>query len=195
MKYFIVVSLNILVLAGSMNLFAQGQQGSPRDDIAEQNKLADLSVEFMNAVEQKDQATLERLAADDFFVASPGDLTALPRAEWIANSLSMSWTNLKFHDLRVNIYGDTAVVTSVLDFKASGGKVPFPISSDAQIVDVWKKNNGQWQITARHLGAYSIGSYFRLIAGFAAGLILCFLIWSLLRIRRRFAARKQLAAA
>ena len=82
----------------------------------------------------------------------------------------MNWENPEFHNFRVSVYGETAVVTSVFDFKVSGGKVPIPIISDAQIVDVWTKRGGQWQIAARHLGAYSIGGYFRLFR----------------RIRRRF---------
>jgi hypothetical protein len=104
----------------------------------------------------------------------------------------MNWTNLKFHNFRVNIYDGTAVVTSVLGFKVSGGKVLIPIASNAQITDIWKKRNGQWQIVARHLGEYSIGGYFRLIAGFIAGLFFCFVVWLLFRIRKRFAARKNL---
>ena len=193
MKQFVVIALSFLFLLSAFVIYAQ-ETPVPQNDTVEQTKLIDLSVELMNAVERKDQATLERLVAEDFFLTRPGDLAEVKRAVWIANAVSMSWTNLEFHNFRVNIYGDTAVVTSVLDFKVSGGKVPFPTSSDAQIIDVWKKRNGQWQITARHLGAYSIGGYLRLIAGFIAGLVFCFVIWLLLRIRRRFATRKKLAA-
>ena len=189
MKQFVVIVLGFLFLLSAFVVYAQ-ETPAPQNDTAEQTKLIDLSVELMNAVERKDQATLERLVAEDFFVTSPGDLGEVKRADWIANSVSMNWENPKFNNFRVNAYGDTAIVTSVFDFKVSGGKVPFPIITNAQIVDVWKKRNGQWQIAARHLGAYSIGGYFRLIAGFIAGLVVCLVTWLLLQIRKRFAARK-----
>ena len=192
MKQFVVIVLGFLFLLSAFVIYAQ-KTPAPQNDV-EQTKLIDLSVELMNAVERKDRATIEHLVAEDFFVTSPGDLTEVKRADWIANSVSMNWQNPEFHNFRVNIYGDTAVVTSVLDFKVSGGKVPVPIVTNAQIIDVWKRRDGQWQIAARHLGAYSIGGYIRLIAGFIAGLVFCFVIWLLLRIRRRFAARKKLAA-
>lgn len=193
MKQFVAIALGFLFLLSAFVIYAQ-ETPAPQNDTVEQTKLIDLSVELMNAVERKDQATLERLVAEDFYVTSPGDLNEVKRADWIANSVSMNWENPKFHNFRVNIYGDTAVVTSVFDFKVSGGKVPIPIITNAQIIDVWKKRNGQWQIAARHLGSYSIGGYLRLIAGFIAGLVFCFVFWLLLRIRRRFAARKKPAA-
>ena len=80
MKQFVII---ILFLASAFVTFAQENACCT----AEQKKLIDLSVELMNAVERKDQATLERLVAEDFFVAIPGDLTEVKRNEWIANSV------------------------------------------------------------------------------------------------------------
>ncbi len=146
----------------------------------------------MDAVERKDKATIEKLVAEDFFVTSPGDLAETRRAEWIGNCISIDWQNPKFSNVRVNVYGNTAVVTSLFDFKASGGKVPFPLISNAQMTDIWQRRDGQWQITARHLGAYSIDGYLRLAVGFVAGLILGFLIWLILKLRKRYTSRKKL---
>lgn len=107
----------------------------------------------------------------------------------------MNWDNPEFHNVRVDVYEDTAIVTSLFAFKVSGGKIHVPIITNAQITDVWKKRDGQWQIAARHLGAFSIGGYLRLAAGFVSGVIFCILIRLLSRIRRRFAARKKVASA
>ncbi|HUR96667.1 MAG TPA: nuclear transport factor 2 family protein [Pyrinomonadaceae bacterium] len=191
MKTVVVILGQIFLLSA----FVTHAQEAPlaQNDGVEQRNLIDLSVQLMGAVERKDGATLERLVAEDFFVTSPGDLATVPRADWIANSVSMNWENPEFRNFRVNVYGDTAIVTSVMHFKVSGGKAPFPIITDTQLIDVWKRRNGQWQIAARHLGAYSIGGYLRLAAGFIVGLVFSLLIWILVRMRRRFATRKNAA--
>jgi hypothetical protein len=103
----------------------------------------------------------------------------------------MDWRNLRFHNFKVDFYGDTAVVTALVDFKVTT-KSGIPISTNGQVTDIWIKRNGQWQVAARHLGAYSIDGYIRLIVGFIAGLTLCLVVWLLLRLKRRFAAKKKL---
>jgi hypothetical protein len=85
------------------------------------------------------------------------------------------------------------VVTFLLDFKVTTG-AGIPISSDTQIMDIWVKQNGQWQIAARHLGAYSLGGKIRIAAGFIAGIALWPLTWLIRKLRRRFAAKRQAPA-
>ena len=156
----------------------------------EEQELIDVSTSLMNAVERKDQPTIERLVGEHFVLNSPGDPGyAITRNGWIENSVKMNWTNMKFNNFKVRVYGDTAVVSSLFDFKVSGGKIPIPLSSNTELVDVWTKRNGQWQIDTRNLGAYSIAAKLRLAAGFIAGVGICALIWLFLRIRKRFAKR------
>ncbi len=89
----------------------------------------------------------------------------------------------------MDIYGDTAVMTALIDFKVTA-RWGIPIITDTQVTDVWVRRNGQWQVAARHLGAASIGNYLRLAVGFIAGLVVCSLIWLLLRLKRRFTTKK-----
>ena len=180
-KKHIVVVIGILFLVGTPALRAQ-------TFTAEEQELIDLSTSLMHAVEQKDRPVIERLVGGNFVLNSPGDSAyAIARNDWIENSVKMDWTNLKFSNFKVRVYGDTAVVSSLLDFKVSGGKVPIPLSSNTELVDVWTRRNGQWQIDARHLGAYSIAAKLRIAAGFVAGVVCCLLIWLFTRVRRRFA--------
>jgi hypothetical protein len=180
------VSLILLVIfAASLQAFVQAQDGGNPNIIGDQRRLEELTILLMSAVERKDKAELERLVGPGFTLSAPGEEEVTVRAEWIANSISMDWSDFKYHNIRVEVYGDTAVVTSRLDFRVSGGKIPIPAYSDAQIIDVWQRQNGEWQIAARHLGAYSMSRRFNLIGGFFAGLLLCFLIWQGLRLSGR----------
>jgi hypothetical protein len=155
---------------------------------APEQELIDLSVSLMDAVERKDRPTIERLVGENFVLNSPGDAGyAIARNGWIDNSINMDWTNMKFNNFKVRIYGDTATVSSLFDFKVSGGKIPIPISSNTELIDVWTKRDGQWRLDSRNLGAYSIAAKFRIAAGFIGGIVFCGLIWLILRLRRRFA--------
>jgi ketosteroid isomerase-like protein len=138
----------------------------------------------MSALERQDGPALERFLSDDFYIASPGELKKVGRDEWLKNATGMRWSGLKFNRMKVDVYGDTAVVTSLLDFRVAG-PLGLPIRSDAQIVDVWLRQNGRWQVAARHLGAYSLEKQLHIAGGFVAGLVLCTVVWVLLRWRRK----------
>ena len=167
----------------------QAQNGeTPSYSTAEQELIA-LSNQWSDALARKDIAVLERFLAADFYVSTMGDLHKTPRSEWLKNVEEMDWNSLKYRNVKVDFYGDTAVMTALIDFKVTT-KSGIPISTDTQITDIWVRRKGQWQVTARHLGAASIENYFRMIGGFVAGLAVCFIIWLLLKLRRRFAAKK-----
>ena len=189
MRLLFSIILSSLLLA---NVFvSHAQETSGQQTNAAEQELITLSTQWMEALERKDQAALERFLADDFFITAPGDIEKTDRIEWLKNARELGWGSLKYHNFRVNIYGDTAVVTALLDFKFAGsaGGLKIPINN-AEVTDIWVRRNGQWQVAARHLGSSSLGGWIRVILGFVAGLGLCFIIWLLLKLRRRFAAKK-----
>ena len=186
------MKLNLSIAFGSLllaSVLTHAQETPGQQTNAAEQELITLSTQWMGALERKDRAMLERFLADDFFITAPGDVEKTDRSEWLKNAMELDWSSLEYHNFRVNIYGDTAVVTALLDFKVTGG-LGIPIGSDAQVTDVWVKRNGRWQVTARHLGAYSLGGWIRVALGFIAGLLLCFVIWLALKLRRRFAAKR-----
>jgi ketosteroid isomerase-like protein len=186
MKIKLSIAFGSLLLATVLTL-AQETSGQQTD--AAEQELITLSTQWMEALERKDRDVLERFLADDFFVTAPGSVEKTERGEWLKNAIEMDWSSLQYHNFRVNIYGETAVVTALLDFKVTTGW-GIPISSDAQVTDIWVKRNGRWQVAARHLGAYSLDVWIRGALGFIAGLSLCFAIWLALKLRRRFAAKR-----
>ncbi len=188
MKLLFSIAFGSLLLASVLIL---AQETSGQQTNAAEQELITLSTQWMEALERKDQAALERFLADDFFITALGDVEKTDRSGWLKNAAELDWSSLKYHNFRVNIYGDTAVVTALLDFKFAGsaGGLKIPINN-AEVTDIWVRRNGQWQVAARHLGSSSLGGWIRAILGFVAGLGLCFIIWLLLKFRRRFAAKK-----
>ena len=181
-----------LLTAFALTAFSQTQNSGTAQYSAAQQELIALSEQWNDALARKDAAALERILAEEYYIAPPGETGKTGRSEWLKNAQEMDWRDLRFHNFKVDIYGDTAVVTALLDFKVTT-KRGIPISTNAQVIDVWVKRDGRWQVAARHLGAYSLGSYVRLAAGFIAGLVFCFLLWLLLRLKRRFTGKRKMA--
>ena len=92
---------------------------------------------------KKDRAGLERLLADDYlYTHSNGSV--LNKAQEIAESMSsdVQWTDSKFADLKVRIFGDVAVLTGRQTIQGTAkGYVPGP----RRIIDIFVKRSGRWQ--------------------------------------------------
>lgn len=186
MKHFPSTLLGALLSLSLFTMLAQHCVG--QDSRATEQELISLSTQWMDAVEKKDGPALERFLADGFYISKPGEMAKIERTAWLTGAFDRDWHDFRYHNFKVDVYGDTAVVTALLD-SSIRSKWGFSYGSDAQVVDIWVRRNGQWQVTARHLGAYSIVGWIRLILGFVAGLAACFVFWVLLKVRRRLAAR------
>ncbi len=96
-----------------------------------------------NAQFKKDRAALERLLADDYlYTHSNGSV--LNKAQEIAESMSsdVQWTDSKFADLKVRVFGDVAVLTGRQTIQGTAkGYVPGP----RRITDIFVKRSGHWQ--------------------------------------------------
>jgi len=174
-----------LLFAALFDVRAQETPG--HDDDATKQELMTLSAQWMDAVVRKDQAALDGFLAPDYNYSKAGELEITDRSTWLKNAMVMDWRYLHYRNFKVDLYGETAVVSAMVESKL--GIWGIPLGSDVQVTDVWVKRNGQWQVSARHLGASSMVGTVRVLIGFAAGLALCFLAWLFLRLRRRFAAK------
>ena len=92
---------------------------------------------------KKDRAALERLLDDDYlYTHSNGSV--LNKTQEIAESMSsqVQWTDSKFADLKVRIFGDVAVLTGQQTVQGTAkGYVPGP----RRITDMFVKRSGRWQ--------------------------------------------------
>jgi ketosteroid isomerase-like protein len=150
----------IIFLAALMTIPGLAQQAVEQEVIAADRQ-------WMSALERKDRATLDRMLADEYTLADLSGISSEPpvaKTQWLQNAIHYDWHDLKFRSITAKVYGDVAVVTGTLHFGLKGRGIP--MSSDTEIVDVWAKRNGQWQVTMRRVGAYSLFDTLRWVGGF-----------------------------
>jgi len=126
----------VLVLLASSRAWAQATSGTEQEIIKLEQAATDAQF-------KKDRPALERLLADDYlYTHSNGSV--LNKTQEIAESMSsdVQWTDSKFADLRVRIFGDVAVLTGRQTIQGTAkGFVPGP----RRITDIFVKRSGHWQ--------------------------------------------------
>jgi hypothetical protein len=90
---------------------------------------------------------LAPLLADNF-IDTWGDGKVTGKAGTLAMAKTMKWSSAAYTDLKVSVFGDTAIATG--GFKGTGtdasGK---PVTMDERWTDTWvKMPSGQWQCVA-----------------------------------------------
>ena len=109
--------------------------------------VADLERQWLQAQKTSNPDLLAQLLADDLVSTSTeGKVTG--KAETLADIKSEKWTSPAYTDLKVHVYGNTAIAYG--GFKGKGtdasGK---PLDEDFRWTDTWvKMPNGKWQCVA-----------------------------------------------
>lgn len=124
---------------------AEQQTGTPAQELLRINQ------DFAKAVEKSDGAVLSRLYADDYVgVGFSGQPTT--KAEMVASNNTPTATLALYEEdnVKIKIYGDTAVVTSHANLKTrfTDGRV---ITRRTALTKVWVKHSGGWQIVATQM--------------------------------------------
>jgi hypothetical protein len=121
-------------------------QGTPTPSEGIEQEILMLEQTSNDATLKKDRAALEQLLADDYVsLNSNGTLTN--KTEDITESMGANWTDAKMSNLKVRVYGNTAVVTGNLMLTGSAkGYVAGPRLR----TDIWVRRNGRWQEVASH---------------------------------------------
>ena len=109
-----------------------------------------LDNERTQATQKSDTAFIERVYADDYVViAANGRVRS--KAQVVADYKSgvLKVESLKDDELKVRVYGDTAILTgrSTQKIKDNGQE----ISGQTLFTRVYAKRNGQWQFVTQHI--------------------------------------------
>jgi ketosteroid isomerase-like protein len=118
-------------------------------------RCAPLSNSGAGAVATRDMAALEKLFADDLFITSYDGSTRGKKEELEAlkPAPGLKTLSVENEDLRIKIYGKSAVVTAIVKMRfESGGKetvVAFRYTA------VFVKKDGRWQITVLQTTRYT----------------------------------------
>jgi ketosteroid isomerase-like protein len=120
-----------------------------------QAEIKRLAHEWLDAIQRRDRATLDRILADDFVLAGwQLDGRLADKQFYIEDCLKpvdVRQGSYEFDRWTIRFYGELALVNCVLKIHALveghdwGGE--FLIS------DVWSRDQGNWQVLARHSSA------------------------------------------
>lgn len=136
----------LLVAATSL---AYGQTPAKEQKPSDEQALTKIENDWGDALLKQDVATVERFEAPEYMSTSPsGELS--DRAQGLAElkSGAIKFESLKLDDLKVRVFGDTAVVYG-LDTEKSSYKGK-DTSGQYRWTDVFVKRNGVWQAVSSH---------------------------------------------
>ena len=133
------IALMLTILSLLTVPLAWSQGGNAEQQI---KKLTD---QVYAAMWKADTNSLQKLLADDF-TSIHGDGTLLTKAQEIEKMKSgaIKYEIIDLQDLKIRIYGDTAVVTTLTSFKGITSGNPF--SGNVRSTRVWRKQqHGNWR--------------------------------------------------
>lgn len=105
------------------------------------------SAEWSEAIKRQDAEVADRILGAEYALMAPG-LGEMPRAQWLAFLPQYVVHSYAFTDVKIHVYGETAVMRSRYTQDATvGGN---DRSGEMLVTDVWVKRDGRWQVVARH---------------------------------------------
>lgn len=125
--------------------------------ISEEDEVRRVEIEWGEAFERRDFATLDRIMAAEYILTDP-----LGNVRGKAESLAALATNevlfesTKSDNVGVRINGDTAVVTGRSTFR--GRYKGWSMTGRYQYTDVLVKRSGAWQAVSSHITALGTGT-------------------------------------
>jgi len=142
-RFFAHICFLSLVLSAAVS--APAQQPKPDSDAAISQTLQAMERAWLDAEKNHDAAAFEKIAADDWIAITP-DGKSQTKAERSAEIKASHTTSATMGNMKVRVFGDTAVVTGTDDEIAmEDGK-----KSTGHYVwtDVFVKRNGRWLAVA-----------------------------------------------
>ena len=139
----IVIFLTLVVLLSPISFGQTKDQKYVRVNKFEQ-ELLKREREWVEAFAKPDLALLERVMTDDY-ISNNADGTVTNKAESIAAAKAGSFAGTSFTstDIKVRVYGDTGIITSLDTAK---GK----FNGQFRHTSIWVKRNGQWLAAGWH---------------------------------------------
>jgi ketosteroid isomerase-like protein len=139
----LVWSLTGLLSLGSVALLRAQQTGGAEQVVAAQEQ------QWLKAQKTNNPDLLNPLLSDKFVsTSSEGRVTG--KAQALADVKSMKWSSAEYSDVKVMVFGDTAIATG--GFKGKGtDEAGKPLDVHERWTDTWfKMPDGQWQCVASH---------------------------------------------
>ncbi len=119
-----------------------------------QAELLKLEKEFAQAIVKNDAEAIGRFLADDWIIIDPdGDVIGKSRFLEVIKSGALTHEVMESNDVRVRIYGNTAVLTALTTTKGKYSGQDF--TTQERATDVFVKQNGRWQFVFSQLTRFA----------------------------------------
>ena len=144
----IFVSVVVLTLTFSL-ASGQAKDSSKKQSGNVEQTLMRIEQELLDALLKNDVSANQKYLAETYVFTAP-DGEVMDKARSIADLKSgdLKFESSKFEDMKVQVYGDTAIVTYATTDKGTyKGK---DLSGRYRWTDVFIKRNGNWQLVAGH---------------------------------------------
>ena len=115
-----------------------------------------LEKEFAEAIVKNDPEAIGRFVADDWIIIdADGGIVDKARFLGVIKSLVLTHELMETDDIRVRVYGDSAVVTGLA--RSKGKFMQQEFASSERATDVFVKRDGRWQCVLTQLTRFSKG--------------------------------------
>jgi ketosteroid isomerase-like protein len=128
----------------------QGAAGSPRQtDAAVSDKLEQIERDWADAEVKHDPSLIAPYLADSL-IKTGDDNQPIARQQLLERIKNSDTTigSIDISDMKVQVYGDTAVVTGI--FKAAGTSKGKNFTNTGRFTDTFVMQDGRWQAVASH---------------------------------------------
>jgi ketosteroid isomerase-like protein len=149
MKHLQVIVL--LIIGAASTAPAQSEKKVAPSQTSVERQLIELERQLSDALVKEDAAVLDRLWSNDLVFTFP-DGKVSSKAERLAGQKPSDQPSqsTNFNDqVKVYLYGDTAVVTVLSTWRGKSGAQEY--SAQYQATHVWVKRRGRWQLVAAHV--------------------------------------------
>lgn len=139
MEKIFILALLLGAMDVSLNAQSKGEEDSAKTEIKRSTQ------EWINAIIKRDSLTLIKVMSPDYTVSG-----TFPLKDWMNNVLHLFTTDSLeiLGDQRITVFEDIASSEALWYWKASrDGKLIS--NTEYWINDIWKKNNGHWQVFLR----------------------------------------------
>jgi len=142
-------SLFLILLTGFYFLTNKAE-ATPSSD---KTIIAGLEEQWIKAFKTNDPKLLDPILAKTW-VQTSAEATLSGKAHEMADTKETKWISLQNIDLKITIYGDTAIVTGI--FKGKGTASWGAVDDNYRFTDTWvKMPKGKWQCVATQLTTLS----------------------------------------
>lgn len=116
-----------------------------------EQEIIELETIFATAIKDQDEEQTKKLQADSYFLAigvQGMPLQIIPQDKWLAGLKDYVTESFSIDDLKVNVYGNTAIAIVMYSQKATvRGQ---DRSAQFVLTDIWIKEDKGWVIAERH---------------------------------------------